>query len=57
MPKRLGTGITVSAIHDLGTRTGVALNPATPLEAVTNAWYLSDLLVVMTVGAGFGNRQ
>jgi len=28
-----------------GIRTGVALNPATPLEAVTNVWYLTDLLV------------
>ena len=40
-----------------GIRTGVALNPATPLEAVTNVWYLTDLLVGMTVGAGFGNQQ
>lgn len=57
MPKRLGTCIAVSSIHDLGIRTGVALNHATPLEAVTNVWYLSDLLVVMTVGAGFCSRQ
>ena len=57
MPKRLGTCITVSAIHDLGTRTGVALNPATPLEAVTNASYLTNLPVVIMVGAGFGNQQ
>jgi len=48
---------TLSVISDLGARTGVALNPATPLEAVTNVLDLVDLLLVMTVNPGFGGQQ
>ena len=48
---------TLSAIRDLGARAGVALNPATPLQAVTNVLHLTDLLLVMTVDAGFGGQQ
>lgn len=48
---------TLSAIADLGARAGVALNPATPLEAVTSVLYLVDLLLVMTVNPGFGGQQ
>ena len=48
---------TLSAIRDLGARAGVALNPTTPLEAVTNVWHLTDLLLVMTVEPGFGGQQ
>ncbi len=48
---------TLSAIADLGARAGVALNPATPLEAVTNVLHLVDLLLVMTVNPGFGGQQ
>ncbi len=48
---------TLSAIRDLGARAGVALNPATPLQAVTNVLHLTDLLLVMTVDPGFGGQQ
>jgi ribulose-phosphate 3-epimerase len=48
---------TLSAIRDLGARAGVALNPATPLEGVTNVLHLTDLLLVMTVDPGFGGQQ
>ncbi len=48
---------TLSAIRDLGARAGVALNPATPLQAVANVLHLTDLLLVMTVDAGFGGQQ
>ena len=48
---------TLSVIADLGARVGVALNPATPLEAVTNVLDLVDLLLVMTVNPGFGGQQ
>ncbi|CQD22925.1 ribulose-phosphate 3-epimerase [Mycobacterium lentiflavum] len=48
---------TLSAITDLGAQAGVALNPATPLEAVTNVLHLVDLLLVMTVNPGFGGQQ
>ncbi|MGH3558743.1 MAG: ribulose-phosphate 3-epimerase [Mycobacterium sp.] len=42
---------------DLGARVGVALNPATPLEAVMHVLYLIDLLLIMTVNPGFGGQQ
>ncbi|MBS4727616.1 ribulose-phosphate 3-epimerase [Mycobacterium sp. SM1] len=48
---------TLSAIRDLGARPGVALNPATPLEAVAHVLDLVDLLLVMTVNPGFGGQQ
>jgi ribulose-phosphate 3-epimerase len=48
---------TLSAVADLGARAGVALNPATPLEAVTHVLYLVDLLLIMTVNPGFGGQQ
>jgi len=48
---------TLSAITDLGARAGVALNPATPLEAVVNVLDLVDLLLVMTVNPGFGGQR
>jgi ribulose-phosphate 3-epimerase len=48
---------TLSAIADLGARAGVALNPATPLEAVVNVLDLVDLLLVMTVNPGFGGQR
>ena len=48
---------TLSAIADLGARPGVALNPSTPLAAVTNVLHLVDLLLVMTVNPGFGGQR
>jgi len=48
---------TLSVIRDLGARAGVALNPATPLGAVTNVLSLVDLLLVMTVNPGFGGQR
>lgn len=48
---------TLCAITDLGARAGVALNPATPLEAVTHVLHLVDLLLVMTVNPGFGGQR
>ncbi len=48
---------TLAAIADLGARAGVALNPATPLAAVTSVLDLVDLLLVMTVNPGFGGQQ
>ncbi|HVX42207.1 MAG TPA: ribulose-phosphate 3-epimerase [Gemmatimonadaceae bacterium] len=41
-------------IRELGCRAGVALNPATPLNAVCEIIPEFDLLLVMTVNPGFG---
>ena len=47
---------TLGRIAELGARAGVALNPATPLEAVRHVVDLIDLLLVMTVNPGFGGQ-
>jgi ribulose-phosphate 3-epimerase len=48
---------TLGRIQELGARAGVALNPATPLAAVTNVLDLTELLLVMTVNPGFGGQR
>ncbi len=48
---------TLSHIRDLGALAGVALNPATPLDAVVNVLDVTDLLLVMTVNPGFGGQR
>lgn len=47
---------TVQAIRELGAEASVALNPATPLEAVR--WVLGDVqqVLLMTVNPGFGGQ-
>ena len=47
---------TLGAIRDRGARSGVALNPATPLTAVEHVLDIVDLLLVMTVNPGFGGQ-
>lgn len=48
---------TLQSIRALGVKAGVALNPATPPEAI--AWVLDriDLVLVMTVNPGFGGQS
>lgn len=48
---------TLGGIHELGARAGVALNPATPVDAVRHVLDLLDLLLVMTVNPGFGGQS
>jgi len=43
--------------RELGCRAGVALNPATPLTAVSEIVPEIDLLLIMTVNPGFGGQQ
>ena len=47
---------TLSRIRDLGVRSGVALNPATPLACVRHVLDQVDVLLVMTVNPGFGGQ-
>lgn len=47
---------TLARIRSLGAAAGVALNPATPLEAVRHVLHAADLLLVMTVDPGFGGQ-
>ena len=44
----------LNRIRELGCRPGVALNPSTPLDAVSEIVPEFDLLLVMTVNPGFG---
>ncbi len=48
---------TLTRIHDQGALAGVALNPATPLDAVMHVMDLVDLLLVMTVNPGFSGQS
>jgi ribulose-phosphate 3-epimerase len=47
----------VQRIKELGCAAGVALNPATPLEAVSEIAFDLDLLLIMTVNPGFGGQS
>lgn len=47
----------VQAIKELGLRAGVALNPATPLQALDYILPDLDLVLVMTVNPGWGGQE
>jgi ribulose-phosphate 3-epimerase len=47
----------VQRIKELGCTAGVAINPSTPLEAVSEIAVDLDLLLVMTVNPGFGGQS
>lgn len=47
---------TLQLIRALGKKPGVALNPATPVEALDYCLDLVDLVLVMTVNPGFGGQ-
>jgi ribulose-phosphate 3-epimerase len=46
----------LQAIRALGKKTGVVLNPATPVSSVQNVLDLVDLVLVMSVNPGFGGQ-
>jgi ribulose-phosphate 3-epimerase len=48
---------TITAIRELGLSVGVALNPETPVTAVTDVLSLIDLILVMTVNPGFAGQS
>ncbi|TFH33858.1 MAG: ribulose-phosphate 3-epimerase [Anaerolineales bacterium] len=48
---------TLSHIHDLGLKAGVALNPGTPVGVLENVIDLVDLVLVMTVNPGFAGQS
>lgn len=47
----------LQTIHALGKKAGVALNPATPVDALAHVMDLVDLVLVMTVNPGFGGQS
>jgi ribulose-phosphate 3-epimerase len=48
---------TLQAIKSLGVKAGVALNPGTPITAITHVMDLVDLILIMTVNPGFGGQS
>jgi ribulose-phosphate 3-epimerase len=48
---------TLQAIRGAGMKAGVALNPGTSAEAVTDLLDMVDLICVMTVNPGFGGQK
>lgn len=48
---------TLQAIHDLGLKAGIAVNPHTPVSAFADVLYLADIVTVMTVNPGFGGQS
>jgi ribulose-phosphate 3-epimerase len=48
---------TLGVVREAGGRAGVALNPATPVDAVRHVLDLVDLVLVMTVNPGFGGQS
>ena len=48
---------TLSQIRELGVRSGVALNPATPLCALDYVLDKTDMVLLMTVNPGFGGQK
>jgi ribulose-phosphate 3-epimerase len=47
----------LSQIHDLGKKAGVVLDPASPTELIEYVLHLCDIILVMTVGPGFGGQK
>lgn len=48
---------TLESIRSLGLKAGIALNPHTPISAITEVLYLADIVTVMTVNPGFGGQS
>jgi len=48
---------TVTEIHKLGLRAGVALNPHTPVALLKNILPFIDMVLIMTVNPGFGGQS
>jgi ribulose-phosphate 3-epimerase len=46
----------IRSIKELGTKAGVSLNPATPIDAVEEFLRHVDLVLVMSVNPGFGGQ-
>lgn len=48
---------TVTEIHSLGMKAGVALNPHTPVMLLKNTIPFIDIVLIMTVNPGFGGQS
>lgn len=48
---------TLTAIRDAGGKAGVAINPGTPIETLTEVLPYSDFILLMSVNPGFGGQK
>jgi ribulose-phosphate 3-epimerase len=48
---------TIDAIHNLGAKAGVAINPHTPVELLKEVIEITDLFLIMSVNPGFGGQK
>jgi ribulose-phosphate 3-epimerase len=48
---------TIGAIHELGMKAGVAINPHTPVQMLIDIMHDLDLILLMTVNPGFGGQK
>ncbi|MDB4286102.1 ribulose-phosphate 3-epimerase [bacterium] len=48
---------TLHAIRDLGVKSGVALNPSTPVDTLKNVLSFTDVVCLMSVNPGFGGQK
>lgn len=48
---------TVTRIRDLGMKAGVSINPATPIEVLTEILPYCDMVLIMSVNPGFGGQS
>jgi len=48
---------TLAAIREAGAKAGVAINPATPIETLTEALPYADFILLMSVNPGFGGQK
>lgn len=48
---------TLTAIREAGGKSGVAINPATPLSSLEEALPFADYVVLMSVNPGFGGQK
>jgi len=48
---------TLSEIRNQGMKAGVALNPHTPVESLTDILEMADMVLIMSVNPGFGGQK
>jgi ribulose-phosphate 3-epimerase len=48
---------TIQAIKEAGSRPGLVLNPATPVDSLREVWQYVSVINVMTVEPGFGGQR
>jgi ribulose-phosphate 3-epimerase len=48
---------TLAQIREAGALAGVSLNPATPIETLSEARYFCDMVLIMSVNPGFGGQS